>query len=584
MALARNFTASTDKPNQIALTWLAPLNFNNETDELIVTKTITHFPVELYNASFPTKATDSRPIEIFRGSSIVGLTTGTISVSGSVLTDSSASFPTTPSLVGRLIRDGASKVHRIVSNTATTITVSSSSISNGKYVVLPDFPVEARIQENYEVDIRTTASAGSITNLVVSQDNQLFLKQYEQDELVNLFFQDGNGTKFLIKSNNATTIFFYELTTPVIGTGMAVLNSFVDSSPLPYIDTFKTDTEASSRSGSGLLDNYFYYYTVFTKPINSNVAQAEFATIESGTPTQAYAISTKDRSFGDLLYNLFPELDRTLDTTEDLYDLMQVFGFKLNEIHALIDTYNLQDSDKVLVTALQPLSEQTGLPTVGFSIGADTLRRVAGNMIPVWKLKGSKEGIALFIKEITTWDITGGTADFSGSIQDVLPNVAALRFYNANLGITNTRITQTSPTFVPGGRFVKGLPGIVIPGFFSFREYVISIPEVALYVGSSETFSVGANTTTMTDSSQNFGPDDSLVGNYLLPNQQEVNDIFQIISNTSTSITVRGIVTNKNPGGRYAILSPLNTNRFLILNRLLPFYSPFGTKAGYEFI
>jgi hypothetical protein len=236
----------------------------------------------------------------------------------------------------------------------------------------------------------------------------------------------------------------------------------------------------------------------------------------------------------------------------------------------------------VFVNALLPLSEQYGLPSIGFVIGADTLRRIAKDVVSCWRLKGSKEGIALFIRMITTWDITNGTGDYSGSIQDFLPNVEALRFYSENLGVSNTRFTETSP-FVAGGKFVQGLPGIVIPGFFTFREFVITISNVALYVGSSTAFTVGSNSTTMTASTANFGSNNSLVGNFLLPNQDEFNDVFEITSNTSTTITVKGIITNRNPGGTYAVLSPLNTNRFNILNTLLPGYIPFGTFAGYQF-
>jgi len=283
-----------------------------------------------------------------------------------------------------------------------------------------------------------------------------------------------------------------------------------------------------------------------------------------------------------LLYNLWPTLDRELDTSGDLEDLMKVFGFELNQLHALTETYNLQDPDNVLITALLPLSEQTGLPSIGYSIGADTLRRVARDMIAAWKIKGSKEGIALFIKIITTWDITDGTADFSTAIQDFLPNVSALRFFDPNLGSLNIRITETDP-FVAGGRFAKSLPGIVIPGFFTFREFVVDLPNVALFIGTSSAFSTVAGTTVMTDNLANFGADDSLVGNYLLPNTEEINDIYEIISNTATTITVKGIINNRQAGGDYAILSPLNTNRFIILNKLMPSYIPFGTRAGFRF-
>ena len=581
MALAREFKASVFVPNEIGLNWKAPIGFNNETDELIITRTITHYPVELFNASFPNRATDSRPLEIFRGRTIVGINTGTISVLGNTITDTGATFPTSPSLKGRHLRDSNGTVHRIVSNTTTTVTLETTPV-NGKYVVLPDFVEEIRLQENYEFDIRTEVGPGFIKNLVIIDTGTLQIKVFQEDELTNLMFKDGAGNKFIVKSNTADTVYFFETTTPSPGIGMSMLSSHFNSQPLPYIDNFRTDTEASSRTGSKLLDNKFYYYTVFTIPVGVNVAQAEFATVDSGVSTQAFGISAKDRKFGEVLYNFWPSLDRELDASGDLEDLMAVFGNFFNELHALIDTYKLQDPDNVLVTALLPLSEQTGLPSIGYSIGADTLRRVARDMIHAWKLKGSKEGIAEFIRIITTWDVTNGTADFSGAIQDFLPNVQALRFFDSNLGNLNTRLTKTDP-FVSGGRFAKTLPGIVIPGFFTFREFVITIPNVALYIGNSQSFLTASGTTTMFDANNNFGAVDSLVGNYLVPNTEEVNDIFQIVSNTATSITVRGVINNRIPGGDYAVLSPLNTNRFIILNKLLPTYIPFGTRAGFLF-
>lgn len=587
MALVRDFEVDSAASNRIRIQWVMPPGFNETTDEIILTRALSHFPVELFNAAFPTKATDSRPVEIFRGKTIVGTDTGTISVLDNVLTDSAASFPTAPPLVGRCLRDSNSEVFPIVSNTATTITLAvGAEPADGKYIVMPDYPPCVRAQENYEVDIRTSAGLGFIKNLVITDAGSLLVKEFEVDELANLIFVDGSGDRLLIKSNTADTVFFFESAEiPDIAIGMAVLNSFAgDSQPLPYIDNFLTVAEADARIGTGLRDNRFYYYTGFAKPEGVNVAQAEFGSIDSGVSTQGSAISKRDRDFGQLLFEYWPSLYRDLDSTGDLEDLMEVFGFQLNELHALVDTYRLQDSDTVFVNALLPLSEQTGLPAVGFSIGADTLRRIALDLITCWKLKGSKEGIAIFIRKITTWDITNGTADYSGAIQDFLPNVSALRFFDPNLGTLNTRITDTDPTFIAGGRFATGLPGIVIPGFFTFREFVITVPNVALFEGASEAYTIGNNTTTMVDTVKNFGAVNSLVGNFLLPNQEEVNDIFEIISNTATTITVRGIVTNRTSGGSYVVLSPLNTNRFNILNKLLPLYIPFGTRAGFQFV
>lgn len=582
MALARNFKAETGSSNTVRINWDQPLEFNNTIDELIVTKTITHFPVELFNEDFPNRATDPRPIEIYRGKTIVGIDTSTITVSGNTLTDTAASFPTSPSLSGRLLRDSNSKVHRIVSNTSTSITLNEPPAS-GKYLILSDFPTKVRPQENYEFDIRTTAGSGFVKDLVILDAGVLQIKQFLPGELANHIFMDAAGNKFIVKYNTANEVFFFESTTPQLGVGMIMLTNFFDSQPLPYIDSFRTEAEALARSGTELLNNQFYYYTVFTKSEGANVAQSEFSTTDSGVSTQDFAISTDEERMSSFLYNLWPTLDRELDTTGDLQDLMSVFGFQLNEIHSLIETYKLQDPHNVLVTALVPLAEQTGLPSVGFSIGADTLRRIARDMISCWKLKGSKEGIAIFIRKITTWDITGGTADFGGAIQDFLPNVEALRFFDPNLGSLNTRLTQTDP-FVAGGRFAKSLPGIVIPGFFTFREFVVDIPNVALHEGTSESFSSASGTTTLIDTDNNFGATDSLVGNFLLPNTEEVNDIFEIVGNTATTITVRGTINNTNSGGDYAVLSPLNTNRFQILNKLLRTYVPFGTRAGFRFI
>jgi len=421
MALTRNFKAETSLPNRTELTWDQPIDFNNSSDELIITRTISHYPMELFNPVFPTKATDSRPVEIFRGSTIAGLnepvvtsesfrstfTSGTtadfgngsltgtiggtggsivanqfvtgatggyldydkqsnynpnigtirfkfapsftgfppngfnilyhqfiavgnsmmidwksngsvalfattntgtiifntliagasavtgaagvsqewelnydlpgnsvelyvdgtfvggtttftgtqvdtaspgsirlgafsngtspidgtyddlqlystvqhtanftgeiprtigttppdsISVNGNTITDLNATFPTSPSLAGRLLRDSSSQVHRILSNTSDTITLETTP-TDGKYIILADFPTAIKLKQDFELDIRTTAGAGFVQDLVSIQNQLLKLAEFEVDELANLIFQDENGDKFLIKSN-----------------------------------------------------------------------------------------------------------------------------------------------------------------------------------------------------------------------------------------------------------------------------------------------------------------------------------------------------------------------------------------------
>jgi hypothetical protein len=584
MALTRNFVAASGRPNEINIVFDQPLNFNNSLDEIIITRTVSHFPVELENTTYPNSVTDTRPVEIYRASVIHGTSTAT---AAGQLTDSAATFSTLPKLTGRLLRDANSRVYKILDNTSTVITLDTTDIpAAGVYVILADFPQTTQVQQNFETDIRTEVAPGYIKNLVKIQTGDLILAEFKEDSLANLIHQDGAGVKRVIRSNTRDTIFFFdEVTTPVLGAGTFILNNFSgDTQPLPYLDNFLTEQEATDRSGSGLRDNRYYYYTAFNKPVGTNVAQAKFGSIDSGVSTQASAISVKNRNMGKLLYSYWPGIYRDLDNTEDLKDLMEVFGFHFEQLHALVESYRLQDTDNVFVNALPALADQTGLPSVGFSIGADTLRRIARDMIPCWKIKGSKEGIGIFIRKITTWDITNGTGDYAGAILDFLPNVEALRFFDPNLGSTNTRLTQTAPTVVTGGRFAQGLPGIVIPGFFTFREFVVTLPNVALLIASSEAIEVVDGNTVITDSNTNFGAPNSLVGNFLIPNEAEVNDIFEIVSNTTNTVTIKGVINNRNPGGKVVILSPLNKNRFIILNTLLPVYVPFGTQAGFTFV
>lgn len=596
MALVQNLKSYDSIPNEVTLTWTQPVGFNTENSDIIVTKTSTYFPSELFDASFPTKVTDVTPFQIFNGQTIAQIDNSGVTVTGQVLTDTNAAFPTSPPLSGRILRDINSNVFKILSNTSTSVTLDGTPVS-GKYIILTDFPAAISSLQSFEKNINTTVGPGTISNLVQVINGIPTVVTFQPDQLANLVFFDGTS-KFLIKTNDAVTLTFFESTTPVVGNGMALLSSATNNRIIQYVDNFKNIEEANNRVGTGLLNDQFYYYTAFNLEVGANVAQAEFATFDNPLSTQTVNISTANNDFGNILYNYWPRVFQQLDATGDLQDLMKVFGFQFQELHSYINTFNLQDSDNVYVSALVALADQTGLPSVGYSIGIDTLRRIARNMLTAWKLKGSKLGIALFIRILTTWDITGGTGDINDAISDFTPNVEAFRFFSPSLGILNTRFSQPNATsmtdssgnttvitspFVPGGRFLKTLPGIIIPGFFTFREFVVTLPNVALFVGTSTAFSISNGTTTMTDTAANFGPNNSLIGNFLLPNQGEPNDLFVIIANTATTITVSGVVNNTEVGNKYAVLSPLNTNRFIILNKLMPLYEPVKTEASFNF-
>jgi len=113
-------------------------------------------------------------------------------------------------------------------------------------------------------------------------------------------------------------------------------------------------------------------------------------------------------------------------------------------------------------------------------------------------------------------------------------------------------------------RFLNTQIGVVIPGIFSTRLMTIRVPNIALFEGESS----GMTSTTLTDLAAAW-PVDGLVGSYILPKEAEPNSIFKITANTATEVTIEGTFSNTDDVGDYAILSPLNANRLLQLNKII---------------
>lgn len=506
-----------------------------------------------------------------------------------------------------------------------------------------------------------------------------------------------------------------------------------------YIDNILNTEEARTRIGTGLEDNQYYYYTVFVHKVDKNVAQSSFATYDDPNSTQDVALSFADDDFDTRLLNYWPNVFKKADTTDDLEDLMKVFGFGFNELYGSVKTFDLTNPDKMLHSILPGKSLQTGLSSVPYTLGVDSMRRVVSDMLPTWELKGTKQGIVDFIRILTTWDVTNGSRDASAII-DTVPEVTAadLRYIgfwseapayiftveaaNATLGDTYTASNKTftvtdtivgattlettgpgmpaetgtltlvsgsgdasivytavaaphgnlrlfgnvrtyppedegpdaSPSsyvytndngviqyeavdlsgvavgdiFVDGsgnrfpirqvravsyqvildtnlvvnddhggfiyrstiirdtGRFYAptASSGITIPGYFTFRQYDVIINNIALYVGEMTDIVInGDGTTTLTDSTADFGETDSLVGNFILPRQDKVNELFVIVSNTDTMITMIGSVQNAIVEGEYAVLSPLNAKRFSKLLVYMKEFEPSFAKVAFQF-
>jgi len=650
----REFEARTSNPNEISLTWKKPVAYNTSL-EIVVVRRKDAFPMELFNDDLLFLAkqnvsgfTDPAQVEIFRGRLIRG-------VNGvgapNLFTDALATFPTGPSLKGRILRDSQSHNFRIISNTATTITVEGTPFS-GQYAILVDFP-----NSNQPAISGTSTAVG--TGFL--RDTT---KNFINGELTERILVDQAGNRFVIYYNLGDL--FGVSGTPVAGdyTVLQEFNDFISPSQtvrgqFQYIDDFLNKEEADIRTGSGLESEQFYYYTAFNHRIGNNVAQSSFGIIDSANSSQASALSVLDREFHEILLNFWPNVFKITDSTGDFEDLMKIFGFGLNEQYSYVNTFDLVNPNRMYYSILPSMAKQTGVGLADTSLGVDTLRRIVLGMLPTWKKKGTKQGIVDFIRIITTWDVTNGTGDAS-EITDDIPNSGSLRFYADTLGSDNTRIfgfrsafnnspfvsytytpatgliqylapvdlsqVEIGDTFEDGagnifdvlavndalnqvyidllqtivtgsrghvfkktaisaaGRFFSTLPGVIIPGFFDFNEFVVQVKDVALFVGESDDIEIIGNSTKMTDNTAAFGGTNSLVGNFLLPKQGQVNDIFEITANTATTITVKGVVRDTEPVGDYAVLSPLNAKRFQKIIQLMEDFSPSFAKMGLQFI
>jgi len=316
----------------------------------------------------------------------------------------------------------------------------------------------------------------------------------------------------------------------------------------------------------------------------ASVYDSQLGLFSTPVRTQDFAISTQDRGFGTYIYNLFPRFFRQLDQTGDLEDFSQIMGKEFNESFSIINTYELQNADLVYPAALQRAAVSKGLELTSENLGIDTRRRVVRDLTNAFKKKGTREGIFEFIKILTTWDITAGTANVREAIVDDSPEVVGLRFFSPSLGDDNTRFVNTldlqSP---PAGRFFKGTPGINLPEFFQFTEITINLPNVALEIGTSSALAYSGTTTILSDGAADFGATNSLRGAFVIPNEGNPSDFYEIIANTQTTITLQGRAPRDVLGTEYVILSPLNLNRFVALSDNISEILPHDVVAVFNF-
>jgi hypothetical protein len=447
------------------------------TTNIIIQRKKDAFPVELATG---TVYTQNVAVEIFNGFDVIG-NTGQASkdaFGNNILTDSNANF--SANLVGRILRDSSSfnfLITAVLSSTQLQVQ-GNDTLHNGPYIVLVDFPQTQSTQTQPVNYLLATSGVGVITDPGGFLTNATTNTFAQPHELIGRIVLDSNSIPYVVIDNTATQLFISDLSmTPNVSVfpGYTILPAFNGiNTVFSYTDNFISATEANARAGTGLEQNQWYYYTAFTKTDHIGPAGENYAPYNDANSTQAYALSTGNYQFGNLLYEYFPDLyqetDSTLNAdgvpaasgTGNLQDLMSVFGIQFDELYSLVETFRLQYVATVSESVLDQFCYQLNIPPPDYVIGRDTLRRIANNLINVYENKGNKIGIAEFIRIITTWDITGGTGDINNAILDSLPNVNALRFFSSALGVLNTRlygIRTIVPTFTPTN--YNGSTGIV---------------------------------------------------------------------------------------------------------------------------
>lgn len=433
---------------------------------------------------------------------------------------------------------------------------------------------------NHQAQELLLAPLLTIDNVVVTNRDgsiveQVGFKDIEGNSLINL---SGVEPEDLFKTNSKATI---EIETVDADLGQLVLVSGI----LDISLVVETQFDGSIiRKGKEVSIGEITSTKQGSVRRFGSVYEGQFSYLSSPLSTQVFSLNSRDRGLSDYMYGLFPTAFESLDIDGDLQNLTKVFSKEINEFFSIITLTEAYNTEVINPQALENGSMSLGIPSPNETLGIDTRRRVMRDLKTAFKLKGNREGIAEFIRIITTWDITNGTGDLKDAIVDSSPETTSISFYSAPLGDQNTRFVDTldvqSP---PAGRFYKPVGGISLPGFFDFIEIIISLPNVALQLGMSTDLIRNGATSVIQDDSANYGEDNSLVGAFLIPNESNPGDFLEIVGNTNNTITVQGVIDLEALGAEYVVLSPLNLNRFTTISTLITEFLPYNGLPVFNF-
>jgi hypothetical protein len=174
--------------------------------------------------------------------------------------------------------------------------------------------------------------------------------------------------------------------------GTQVISAYNGYDPLVHID-------------EGLVQGQYYYYSIFVFSL------IQYNWVIAG---KAFALSVKDCGNSKKLYDYLPNIYKitqpytaTTDDWEnaDLYAFLSNFGFELDYEQTLTDLlrgrYNTEKVNGNLVPTMMNQFGQAYEPAIGLQQN----RKILRDSVTLTKQKGSKEGLAAFIKDFTSWAI-----------------------------------------------------------------------------------------------------------------------------------------------------------------------------------
>lgn len=192
---------------------------------------------------------------------------------------------------------------------------------------------------------------------------------------------------------------------------------------------FKETDPTKFRDDVNLGQNTFYYYSIFIYRSTSGYW------IRAGN---AIALSVKDYKYTDLMYKYLPDVYK-LDSmnnpvsdayNDELYQFLSLFGFELSQHHTYTNLLvNRYDIEKVGGMLLPAFLQEFGLRHEA-EIGFQQERILLQNIVPIYKEKGSTEGLNEFIKSYSGYAIPAASSAPNSPVEGISMSANLMLDYN----------------------------------------------------------------------------------------------------------------------------------------------------------